>query len=393
VDYVPLGARGETLRRPYAYRDPRTRGRLDEAVRRAGGADALYERTGIQFLEINTLPQIVADLLDEPALVTHTAKRLMIAEWLLYRLSGRMVAERTNASTTQLMDVRTGRWDHELMRLVGDDPARWPEIVPPGTMLGPAQDALGVLVIASCAHDTGAAVAAVPATRLRPWAFISSGTWSLVGAELEAPILAAAAREAGFTNEAGLDGTIRFLKNRTGMWALEECIRAWESEDGARPSYEALMRAAEAAPPSERTIDLNAPALGTRGDMPAMLRAACAACGVEPPADRGAFVRLILDSLAASYAAALDELDALTGRRSEDVHVVGGGARNALLNQLTADACGRHVFAGPEEATVLGNLLVQARTLGNLPGTTVREAARKSSRITEYTPRTTPALR
>jgi len=394
VDYVPLGARGEMLRRPYAYRDPRTRGRLDEAVRRAGGPDALYGRTGIQFLELNTLPQIVADLLDEPELVRRTAKRLLIAEWLLYRLSGRMVAERTNASTTQLMDVHTGRWDAELIRRVGDDPARWPEIVPSGTALGPARDALGVHVIATCAHDTGAAVAAVPATRTRPWAYVSSGTWSLVGAELDAPLLTREAREAGFTNEAGLDGTVRFLKNRTGMWALEECVRAWEAADGARPSYEALLDDARAAPPSARTIDLDAPAFGARGDMPARLTEACRARGLDAPASRGALVRLILDSLAASYAATLDELDALAGRRSEVVHVVGGGARNALLNQLTADACGRPVLAGPDEATVLGNLLVQARTLGDLPpGATVRDCARRSARITEYTPRTAPVLR
>ncbi|AHG89392.1 Carbohydrate kinase, FGGY [Gemmatirosa kalamazoonensis] len=393
VDYVPLGTDGEPLRRPYCYRDPRTRGRLDEAVKRAGGADALYERTGIQFLELNTLPQIVADLLDEPALVARTAKRLLIAEWLLYKLSGRMVAERTNASTTQLLDARTGRWAEDLIRAVGDDPARWPDVVPPGTALGEAIDAMGVLVIASCAHDTAAAVAAVPASPARQWAYVSSGTWSLVGAELDAPMLAPEARRAGFTNEAGLDGTVRFLKNRTGMWALEECLRAWEAEDGARPAYDALVAAA-ASSPSHVTLDLNAPAFGERGDMPARIAEACRAQGHDAPDTRGAVVRLILDSLAASYADTLAELDALTGRRTDDVHVVGGGARNALLNQLTADACGRRVLAGPEEATVLGNLLVQARTMGDLaPGSTVRDAARRSARLTEYTPRSSPALR
>jgi rhamnulokinase len=404
VDYVPLAADGTPLRRPYAYRDPRTKGRLTTATRLAGGADALYERTGIQFLELNTLPQIVADLEDEPEVVRHTKSRLLIADYFLYRLSGEMIAERTMASTTQLMDARTGAWAETLLRAIGDDPARWPRIVSPGTVLGAIQrEALPPLdgarpvplVVATCAHDTAAAVAAVPASGTRSWAYVSSGTWSLVGTERPEPILTRAARESGFTNEAGLDGTIRFLKNRTGMWVLEECCREW-SGDGERPSFDALMAAAAdtATMGRGRTIDLNVPEFAERGGMQAKLESACRASGITLTPGRGSLVRLILESLADSYARTLRELEGLTGAHVDDLHVVGGGALNDLLNQLTADACDRRVIAGPDEATVLGNLLVQARALGDLPaGVSVRDAARHSARITEYAPQSVAATR
>ncbi|MFL5620212.1 MAG: rhamnulokinase family protein [Gemmatimonadaceae bacterium] len=391
VDYVPLDLHGAALRRPYSYRDPRTAGRMATAIELAGGADALYDRTGIQFLELNTLPQVVADIHDEPGIVWETATRLLIAEYFLYRLSGVMVAEATMASTTQLVDARTGAWAVDLIRAIGDDELRWPRIVTPGTVLGPLLPELvpaGVkhapAVLACCAHDTASAVAAVPATGERPWAFISSGTWSLVGMELGAPVLGSAACEHGFTNEAGLDGTVRFLKNRAGMWVLEECRREWE-EAGSRYSHEAIFRAAAEAPSLGIVVDLNAPEFAGRGDMVRKLTDACAAHGVNAPSTHGGLARLILESLAASHAAAIDELESVTGTHVEDVHVVGGGARNELLNQLTADRTARRVLAGPEEATVLGNLLVQARALGDLPqGVSVRDAARRSSRITEY---------
>ena len=404
VDYVPLDAAGRALRRPYAYRDPRTRGRLAEAVRRAGGADALYARTGIQFLELNTLVQLVAELEDEPETVARTASRLLVADYLLYRLCGLARAERTMASTTQLLDARTGDWAADLIRAAGDDPARWPRLVAPGTVHGPVRpDALphawpdasrpAPVAVATCAHDTAAAVAAVPAAGDRPWAYISSGTWSLVGAERAAPLLTAAAREAGFTNEAGLDGTIRFLKNRTGMWVLEECVRAWAAA-GRRTAWDALFAAAAAEPSPGFVLDLDAPAFGARGDMPAVVADACRALGHAPPATPAALARLVLESLAAGHARTLDELEALTGERAAVVHVVGGGARNALLNQLTADACGRSVAAGPAEATALGNLLVQARALGDLPaGVSVREAARRSADVRTYAPAPESAAR
>jgi rhamnulokinase len=394
VDYVPLGADGAPLRLPYAYRDARTRGRLAETFRRVD-ADRLYALTGIQFLEFNTLPQIVSDLMDEPGLVARTRLRLLIADYFLYRLSGRAVAERTMASTTQLYDVRAGEWSRDVMEAAGDDPARWPAIVNAGTVLDPMlSDVLPAvsrgagrrpLVVASCSHDTAAAVAAVPASGDAPWAYISSGTWSLVGAELRAPVLVAAAREAGFTNEVGLDGTIRFLKNRTGMWVLEECLREWTADD-SRVSWDTLLtEAASCSAPC--VIDLDAPQFAEPGGMVAKLAATCRDAGAPAPATRGEICRLVLESLADGYRRTLDELDVLTGVRAEVVHVVGGGARNRLLNQLTADACGRRVVAGPEEATALGNLLVQAHALGDLPGNVpLRAVARASATLTQYAP-------
>lgn len=395
VDYVPLDADGRPLRRPYSYRDARTKGRMTDAVRLIG-ADALYARTGIQFLDINTLPQLLADIADEPETVARTATRLSIADYLLYRLSGVLVAERTMASTTQVFDVQTGSWADDLIRAIGDDPARWPRLVESGTVLGPvlpehwSSSADSVpMVVASCSHDTAAAVAAVPAAATAgagTWAYLCLGTWALFGAEVLAPVLTTAAREMGFTNETGINSTVRLLKNRMGMWVLEECIREWAAM-GERPEYETLFAEADTAGSAPYTLDVNAPEFAERGGMLAKIEAACRAKGVRTPAARGAIVRLLLDSLVASYAGTLLELELLTGERVAVVHIVGGAVRHALMNQLLADACGRRVVAGPEEATALGNLLVQAFALGDLPaGLSVRDVARRSATIVEYTP-------
>jgi rhamnulokinase len=391
VDYVPLGASGQPLRRPYAYRDPRTDGRLEQVVSRVG-ADRLYSATGIQFLSFNTLPQVATDLSDEPDLVARTATRVSIADFLLYRLSGELFAERTMASTTQLYDVRSGEWARWLIEAIGDDLARWPKLVAPGTAVGVVRPDLAPLtssrptVIATCSHDTAAAVAAIPASGDESWAYISSGTWSLVGVELRDPLLTNEARQAGFTNEVGLDDTIRFLKNRTGTWILEECMREW-SERGEPTSWEHLMRDAGATPSLGFTIDCNASTFRERGTMVDKINGACSAIGAPAPGTRARLCRLVLESLAESYRCTLDELSELTSLEIEVLHVVGGGARNVVLNQLTADACGRRVVAGPAEATAIGNLLLQARTLGHLPaGISLRAAARQSTDTIEYVP-------
>lgn len=386
VDYVPLGADGEPLRDPYAYRDERVQGQMAAVLARIPAAE-LYARTGIQFLEFNTLFQVAADLALEPDVVAQTETRLLIADYLLYRLSGVAIAERTLASTTGLFDAEAGTWDADLIERLGDRPARWPRIVEPGTVLGPVlPEALpdGIageapLVVATCSHDTAAAVAAVPAAGERPWAYVSSGTWSLVGVELPRPILTDAARRANFTNEAGLDGTVRFLKNRTGFWVLEECIREWAEADGARPDYGTLMAEAEAAPPAGRYVALNDPPFGLRGDMTGKILDYCRTHAVPAPETRGALVRLVLESLAESYRRVLADLDTLTGQAAETLYVVGGGAHNTFLNRLTAAACGIPVVAGPAEATAVGNVAVQARALGDLPpGRTIRDVVRAS---------------
>ena len=390
VDYVPLGADGRPLRNPYAYRDPRTQGRLAQATD-VVPARELYRRTGIQMLEINSLYQLLADLDEEPDVLAQTRQRLLIADYFLYRFSGRAVAERTMASTTQLMDVRSGQWDVELMQRFGLTSECWPEIVAPGTVLGPlvldVEHNEGAVpdVIATCSHDTAAAVAAVPAEGER-WAYLSSGTWSLMGVERAEPVLTDEALQANFTNEAGLDGTIRLLKNLTGLWVLEECVREWR-ESGADVSYDELMAEAEAAPSHRRYVDLSEERFTRRGGMRDKLRSYCHEHQIPIPRQRGAVVRLILESLAESYRKTLREIEAVTGEPVDVLHVVGGGSKNKLLCRLTAERCGCRVLAGPAEATALGNLTLQARTLGDLPDDlTLRDVVRRSRPVETYHP-------
>ncbi|WP_420455702.1 rhamnulokinase [Rubrivirga sp.] len=399
VDYVPLGPDGTALRDPFAYRDPRTQGQMAAVLADVPAAD-LYGRTGIQFLEFNSIFQVAADLALEPDLVARTETRLLIADYLLYRLSGVAVAERTLASTTGLFDAQTGDWAADLIERIGDEPGRWPRVVEPGEVLGPVvPEALPdgfrgtpPVVVATCSHDTAAAVAAVPADGDRPWAYVSSGTWALVGVERDAPVLTDAACRANFTNEAGIDGTTRFLKNRTGFWVLEECIREWTEIDGARPDYDSLVAEAAAAPPVGRYVALNDPPFALRGEMRAKIRAYCREHEVPVPDSRGALVRLVFESMAESTRRVLADLDTLTGEAAEVVHVVGGGAHNDLLNQWTADACGVPVVAGPAEATALGNLAVQARALGSLPADVpVRAAVRSLTTLRTYAPVPAPA--
>jgi rhamnulokinase len=389
VDYVPLDRELRPLRDAYAYRDPRTRGRMATAFDSVP-AEELYRRTGIQLLEINTLYQLLADLEEEPEVLERTAVRLLIADYLHLRLSGRAVVERTNASTTQLMDIATGEWAMDLIRRFGLPTSGWPQIVAPGTVVGPLLDGpsgAAPPVIASCSHDTAAAVAAIPAEQEGPqWAYLSSGTWSLLGVERTASIVSEAARVANFTNEAGLDGTVRFLKNLTGLWVLQECEREWR-EGGHPVDPASLMAEAAASAAPEALVDLNDAIFSERGGMVARLLAYCREHRVPEPRSRGETVRLILESLASGYADALTEMERVTGERIEVLHVVGGGSRNSLLCQATADACGRRVVAGPAEATALGNLLIQARTLGELPaGRSIREVVRASVELREYLP-------
>ncbi len=379
VDYVSLDAAGALLRRPYAYRDARTDGMLERAYETMSRS-AIWARTGVQFLPFNTLYQLLADQGDDPAGLEDVSAHALIADYFNYRFSGRLVIERTNASTTQLVSARSGEWDAELFEAFGLKVEPWPEIVPPGTRLGVARRAPSVAVVASCSHDTGSAVAAAPATG-DDWAFVSCGTWSLLGAVLDGPILTEAALDAGFTNEAGLDGTVRFLTNLTGLWALQECAREWGVAD-----WSALEDEAAAADPPVAPIDLEDARFVARGNMEERVRAAYRGQGQPEPQTRGEVARLVLASIAASYRRALRALEDVTGRSYATLHVFGGGSQNSLLCQLTADACGVRVVAGPAEATALGNLIVQARTMGDLGGLTIREVARQSSDLHDYHP-------
>jgi len=395
VDTVPLGADGAPLRKPRSYRDPRTDAWMNQVFEDIPPSD-LYDRTGIQLLRFNTLYQILADLEDEPRLARKTASRLFIADYFNYRFSGRAVAEISMASTSQMVNARTHEWDRTLMEQFGIDPATWPPIVPSGTRLGPLSaefDGGGYFtdegdrpkVVAGCTHDTACAVAAVPAESPSNWAYISCGTWSLVGVERSSPLLTEEARRAGFTNEIGLDGTIRFLKNRTGLWVLQECRRVWRAE-GRDADYETLEAEAKAAS-IEGIVDLDDTRFLERGDMTGKLARYCHENGQPVPSTRGEYVCLILQSLAADYEATLALLEDITRTPIDVVHIVGGGARNALLCQWTADACGHRVVAGPSEATALGNLLIQAHAMNGLPaGATIRDVVRASVKLKTYTP-------
>jgi len=382
VDYVPIDVAGNPLRLPFCYRDPRTTGVMERAFERLP-ADLIYAHTGIQFLPFNTLFQLLADQRDDPAGMECVHCYLPIADYFNFRFSGRAVVELSMASTTQLLDARGRQWCPAIFAAFGLDRGQWPSVAPSGTPLQPAHTAPDVLVIASCSHDTGAAVAAAPVTvRGGHWAFVSSGTWSLLGVERAEPLLTDAARKAGFTNEAGADGTIRFLKNLTGLWALQECVREWGENDWA-----ALEQEARLAPAGTALIELEDPRFLPRGAMADRLRGYCQEHGLAVPATRGGLVRVILESIAHSYARALADLQRVTGEPIEVLHVFGGGSQNRLLCQLAADACGIPVVAGPAEATALGNLLLQARALGKLPsGLTLRDVAAHSATLETYQP-------
>lgn len=391
VDYVPLDAAGEPLRAPYCYRDPRTDGMMERAFETLPARE-IYAHTGIQFLPFNTLYQVLADAANAPDLLRQTRYHLPIADYFNYRFCGQFVVEVSMASTTQLMDVHTQQWAEPLMHAFGLDSTPWPAIVPSGTRLGPVQQAPSVMTVATCSHDTGSAVAATPATQPPgTWAYISCGTWSLLGVERQAPLLTDEARAAGFTHEAGVDGTLRFLKNLTGLWTLQECAREWQAQ-GASIDWETLEDEARASTSIQAVINLEDPRFLARGGMEDRLRAYCREQGQPVPQTRGQLVRFILESIAASYRRALQQLHNLTGQRIETVHLFGGGSQNRLLCQLTADACQTTVVAGPVEATALGNLLIQARTMGDLPDRlTIRDVAARSSQLQTYKPSDQPA--
>jgi sugar (pentulose or hexulose) kinase len=370
VDYGLLDASGDLLGNPVHYRDGRTAGARENLERL--GARELYATTGLQFLPFNTIHQLAAE-----TRLGAARQLLMMPDLLAYWLTGEQGAEITNASTTQLLDVRTRTWATGLIEKIGVDPSLFPDLREPGSVIGTYQ---GTPVIAVGSHDTASAVVGVPAANER-FAYISCGTWSLVGVELGQPVLTEASRAANFTNELGVDGTVRYLRNVMGLWLLQECVREWGADTTE------LLRAA-AKLPSAAVIDPDDPVFLPPGDMPTRIVDACRRAGQPVPADRPAIVRCIVDSLADAHRRAIEEARELSGREVDVVHVVGGGARNSLLCQLTADACGLPVLAGPVEATALGNVLVQARALGAVSGdlAQLRSLIRGSQQVTRYEP-------
>jgi sugar (pentulose or hexulose) kinase len=377
VDYGLLDSAGALLGNPVHYRDARTGG-VQERLLAAVPAAELYAATGIQQLPINTLCQLAAAA-GTPQLEA-ASTLLLIPDLLGYWLTGSAGAEITNASTTQLLDVREHAWASRLMQRLGIPPGIFPPLRRPGEVIGellpdagPGLPA-GLPLIAVGSHDTASAVASVPASG-GSFAYISCGTWSLVGMELDRAVLSEASRQANFTNETGVDGTIRYLRNVAGLWLLQESLRTWSEADRAAASLDALLSAAAREPALRWVIDADDPALIAPGDMPARIAAACQAAGQAPPASRAQTVRCIMDSLALAHRRAILAAQELSGRHADTVHLVGGGARNALLCQLTADACGLPVVAGPVEASSIGNILVQTRALGAAPGDLARMRA------------------
>ncbi|TQM68607.1 rhamnulokinase [Actinomadura hallensis] len=358
VDYGLLDSAGRLIGNPVHYRDSRTDGVM-ERVRAELGDDLLYRVSGLQFLPFNTIYQLAADDLSRASTL------LLIPDLLGYWLTGEVGAERTNASTTGLLDVRDGAWSRELLEKLGVPAGILPPLREPGEVIGPVRADVaaetghpGLRVVAVGSHDTASAVAAVPATTER-FAYISCGTWSLVGVELDAPVLTEESRRANFTNEGGVDGKVRYLRNVMGLWLLQESLRAWGD-----PDLPALLDEAARVPGLRRLVDPDDPEFLPPGDMPARIAAHCRRRGYPEPAGPAETVRCILDSLALAHRVTLREAARLSGREIDVVHLVGGGSRNDLLCRLTADAAGLPVVAGPVEATALGNVLTQARAHG-----------------------------
>jgi len=389
VDYGLLDGEGALLEDPVCYRDDRTAGVMDEVTARLG-RDEIFGRTGIQFLPFNTIYQIVAH--SREGWPARAARLLMIPDLCHHVLCGSLVTERTNASTTQLLRADDGRWDEALFARLDLPLALMPDVVPAGTELGTLssrhQAELGVgplPVVAPATHDTGSAVAGTP---LRPgWAYISSGTWSLVGVEREAPLVGEAVARANFTNEMGAFGTVRFLKNVMGLWILESCLREWEAA-GHPHALPDLLARVEAVGDLAGIVHPDHSRFFNPPSMTAELRASLAETGQAAPEEPVLLAKVVLDSLALRYASVLGTIEELTGRVVPGIHIVGGGSLNAYLNQATADAADRPVLAGPAEATAAGNVLVQAISRGEVASLAEgRRLLERSVRPREFVPR------
>ena len=394
VDYALLGRGDVLLGNPHHYRDSRTDGIMDKAFEILP-AEEIFERTGIQFMQINTLFQLLAMSLAGSPILEIAQTLLPIPNLFSFWLSGVRAAEFTHSTTTQCYDPRAADWATDMLQKLGLPTRIFPEIVPPATVLGPVlptvaehTGAKGVPVIATATHDTASAVAAVPATTPN-YAYISSGTWSLMGIETTQPIINETVRTHNFTNEGGVAGTFRFLKNIMGLWLIQECRRTWAKE-GDDLSYDDISGLAAAARPFKAVIDPDWPAFLAPGDMPARIVRFCKETRQNVPEGKGEIVRTVLEGLALKYRSTLDTLERLAGRRVETIHIVGGGCQNRLLCQFAADATGRPVIAGPVEATAAGNVLVQAMATGLVASLAeIRSIVRGSFQLEQSEPKDT----
>jgi rhamnulokinase len=390
IDFALLDQAGRLLGNPVHYRDERTKGVM-ERVFALIPREELYARTGIQLMPINTLFQLASMAATGDPSLTAATSLVMMADLFHYWLSGVRACELTNATTSQVYDPVSGDWATDLLELLGIDPSIFPEIVAPGTVLGPLLPQVadetgieGAVVVATATHDTAAAVAAIP-FREPGAVYISSGTWSLVGVEVEAPVIDERSFAANLTNEGGVAGTL-LLRNATGLWMLDECRRAW-ARAAADVDYEVLLARTEQTSRLRSIVDTDDPAFLAPGDMPRRIRDYCTRVGEPPPVDQAAVARCVLESLALKYRQTIELIESVTGSRPPAIHVVGGGVRNQLLCQWTADATGLPVIAGPVEAAEIGNLAVQALALGELASIAeARELVGRSLPTTVYEP-------
>ncbi len=378
VDYVLIDSEGRINGYPYHYRDDRTDGMMEEAFRIVP-KNEIYNKTGIQFAQFNSLFQLLSEKRRKSNLLNFTDKILLIPDFLNYLLSGKKKAEFTNATTSSLVDSNTRKWSWELIDAFDLPRKIFPEIVEPGTILGTLLPSIAeqtglsrsIPVIAGASHDTASAVVSVPAYKSSSengasWAFLSSGTWSLMGIELKKSLLTAQAMKYNFTNEGGVEKTTRFLKNIIGLWPIQECRRYWQ-EKSKEFSYPELASLAMENGFAKAWIDLSDPRFLKAGEMPEKIISYLKETGQTVKSDTGFIVRVVLESLAFSYRNTITEIESVSGNKINILHAVGGGIQNELLTQLTADAIGRNVLAGPIEGTIIGNIGVQAIASGAVP--------------------------
>jgi len=391
VDFGLLDRDGALLANPVAYRDHRTDGMMEKVFAQMP-REEIYRLTGIQLMQINTLFQLYAMVESQSPLLQIAQRLLFIPDLINFMLTGRQVTEFTFATTSQLFNPNTRNWAEPIFAQLGLPRHLIAEIIAPGTMIGPLRPELSkaaglneVPVIAVGCHDTASAVAAVPSA-VENWAYLSSGTWSLIGVETHAPVINARALEMNFTNEGGVAGTTRLLKNIMGLWLLQECRRQWQ-RDGRDYDYAQLMHHAEIAAPFRSLVNPDAPAFLNPENMPQAITDFCRRTQQPVPQSDGEFVRCIYESLALQYRRVMEMLEELQNKKIEVLHIVGGGSQNTLLNQFTADAMGKPVLAGPAEATALGNVTVQAIATGEFKNLAeARRAIKKSFAIQEFRP-------
>jgi rhamnulokinase len=402
VDFALLDRDGALLGNPYHYRDRRTEGMMEEAFRRVP-REEIFQCTGIQFLPINTLYQLLAMAVQGSPTLGVAGTFLMMPDLFNFWFSGQKVCEFTDATTTQFYNPRYRDWARPMLGKMGLPTHILPEVVSPGTVLGLLLPSMAeevglkrVPVIATASHDTASAVAAVPVLSIgtgpvgrRDYVYVSSGTWSLMGAEVREPVITNESLAYNFTNEGGVGGTFRFLKNIMGLWLLQECRRTWV-QAGEEFSYDDLTAMAAQAQPFEALVEPDDPTFLSPGDMPARIQAFCQQTAQPVPQDKGSVVRCILESLALKYRWVLEKLEVMLGWRCQVVHIVGGGVQNRLLCQFTANATGRPVVAGPIEATAIGNILIQAQARGHLTWPQeAREIVHRSFEVRTYEPQET----